>query len=152
MEKNESVGGIPEVLSSALTLSTPLASMSKMTLICGTPRGAGGMPVSSNLPSKLLSRVRDRSPSYTCAAGIAQSGSASGRRQLHSGQRWQAQMARVPGTVLLRHSSPGRGRKNGTGKQCLGGGFPHPRSTTARPDSNAHPANFNMLLSSKLIQ
>ena len=35
---------------------------------CGTPRGAGGMPVSSNLPSRLLSRVRARSPSYTCGA------------------------------------------------------------------------------------
>lgn len=36
-----------------------------LTLICGTPRGAGGMPVSSNLPSRLLSLVRVRSPSYT---------------------------------------------------------------------------------------
>ena len=32
----------------------PLASMSKATSICGMPRGAGGMPVSWNLPSDLL--------------------------------------------------------------------------------------------------
>ncbi|KAJ8425770.1 hypothetical protein Cgig2_014884 [Carnegiea gigantea] len=46
------------VLSSAETFRIPLASMSKQTLIWGTPLGAGGMPESSNLPSKLLSRVR----------------------------------------------------------------------------------------------
>ena len=57
--------GAPVVLSSADTLRMPLASMSKTTLICGTPRGAGGMPDSSNLPSRLLSFVRERSPSYT---------------------------------------------------------------------------------------
>lgn len=33
---------------------------------CGTPPGAGGIPVKWNLPSRLLSRVRDLSPSYTC--------------------------------------------------------------------------------------
>ena len=33
----------------------PLASMSKVTSICGTPRGAGAMPVSSKVPSGLLS-------------------------------------------------------------------------------------------------
>jgi hypothetical protein len=32
----------------------PLASMSNATSTCGTPRGAGGMPVSWNLPSDLL--------------------------------------------------------------------------------------------------
>merc|ERR1712164_120934 len=42
-------------LSSAVTLSTPLASTSKVTSTWGTPRGAGGMPPSSNLPSRLLS-------------------------------------------------------------------------------------------------
>jgi len=36
----------------------PLASRSKVTSICGTPRGAGGIPVSSNLPRRLLSLVR----------------------------------------------------------------------------------------------
>jgi hypothetical protein len=63
----------PVVLSSADTFRMPLASMSNTTLICGTPRGAGGMPLSSNLPSRLLSRVRDRSPSYTCPAPCSQS-------------------------------------------------------------------------------
>mmetsp|Transcript_22411 Transcript_22411/g.42738 ORF Transcript_22411/g.42738 Transcript_22411/m.42738 type:complete len:337 (-) Transcript_22411:604-1614(-) len=55
----------PVVLSSADTLRIPLASMSKHTLIWGTPRGAGGIPDSSNLPKRLLSRVRERSPSNT---------------------------------------------------------------------------------------
>ncbi|KAJ0926492.1 hypothetical protein HanRHA438_Chr04g0171821 [Helianthus annuus] len=55
----------PVVLSSADTFKIPFASMSKQTVICGTPRGAGGMPDSSNFPNKLLSRVRVRSPSYT---------------------------------------------------------------------------------------
>ena len=35
---------LPVALSLALTLRMPLASMSKVTSICGTPRGAGGMP------------------------------------------------------------------------------------------------------------
>jgi hypothetical protein len=33
------------------TWRMPLASISKVTSICGTPRGAGGMPVKSNLPN-----------------------------------------------------------------------------------------------------
>ncbi len=33
-----------------VTWRIPLASISKVTSICGTPRGAGGMPVKSNLP------------------------------------------------------------------------------------------------------
>lgn len=41
----------------------PLASISNTTSIWGTPRGAGGIPVRSNLPSRLLSRVNLRSPS-----------------------------------------------------------------------------------------
>ncbi|KAF3791347.1 NAD-specific glutamate dehydrogenase [Nymphaea thermarum] len=45
----------PAVLSSAETFRIPLASMSKQTLIWGTPLGAGGMPDSSNFPSRLLS-------------------------------------------------------------------------------------------------
>ncbi|ETE67606.1 hypothetical protein L345_06605, partial [Ophiophagus hannah] len=57
---------LPVLLSTADTLRIPLASMSKVTSIWGTPRGAGGMPVNSNLPSKLLSLVMARSPSYTC--------------------------------------------------------------------------------------
>jgi len=43
----------------------PLASMSKVTSICGTPRGIGGMPDRLNSPSLLLSLVRERSPSKT---------------------------------------------------------------------------------------
>ena len=40
----------------------PFASMSKVTSICGMPRGAGAMPVSSKVPRALLSRVNSRSP------------------------------------------------------------------------------------------
>jgi hypothetical protein len=40
----------------------PLASMSKVTSTCGTPRGAGGMPTRSNWPSSLLSAAISRSP------------------------------------------------------------------------------------------
>ena len=49
-------------LSLAVTLTMPLASMSKVTSICGTPRGAGGMPTRSNWPSALLSAAISRSP------------------------------------------------------------------------------------------
>ena len=55
----------PVDLSSADTFKIPFASISKHTLICGTPLGAGGMPCNSNLPNKLLSLVRERSPSKT---------------------------------------------------------------------------------------
>ena len=40
----------------------PLASMSKVTSICGTPRGAGGRSTSWNLPSVLLNCAISRSP------------------------------------------------------------------------------------------
>ena len=40
----------------------PFASMSNVTSICGTPRGAGGMPSRLKLPSDLLSRAILRSP------------------------------------------------------------------------------------------
>nr|CAH7745113.1 unnamed protein product [Callosobruchus chinensis] len=40
--------------STAVTFKMPLASMSKVTSIWGTPLGAGGMPVNSNLPSRLV--------------------------------------------------------------------------------------------------
>ena len=53
---------LPVPLSLAETCTMPLASMSKVTSICGTPRGAGAMPVSSNVPSGLLSRANSRSP------------------------------------------------------------------------------------------
>ena len=48
---------LPVPLSSADTWRMPFASISKVTSIWGTPRGAGGMPVSSNLPSRWLSCV-----------------------------------------------------------------------------------------------
>ncbi len=47
---------LPVALSLAETCRMPLASMSKVTSICGMPRGAGGMPVSWNLPMVRLSR------------------------------------------------------------------------------------------------
>lgn len=53
---------LPVVLSAAETFRIPLASMSKVTSIWGTPRGAGGIPLNSNLPKRLLSLVRARSP------------------------------------------------------------------------------------------
>ena len=43
----------------------PLASMSNVTSICGTPRGAGGMPTSWKRPSVRLSRASCRSPCST---------------------------------------------------------------------------------------
>mmetsp|Transcript_37007 Transcript_37007/g.62319 ORF Transcript_37007/g.62319 Transcript_37007/m.62319 type:complete len:388 (+) Transcript_37007:1130-2293(+) len=52
-------------LSLADTLTMPLASMSKVTSICGTPRGAGGTPTRSNCPSSLLSAAISRSPCST---------------------------------------------------------------------------------------
>mmetsp|Transcript_27246 Transcript_27246/g.83987 ORF Transcript_27246/g.83987 Transcript_27246/m.83987 type:complete len:250 (+) Transcript_27246:136-885(+) len=56
---------LPVPLSSADTCRMPFASISNVTSICGTPRGAGGMDVSSNLPRRWLSFVMDRSPSKT---------------------------------------------------------------------------------------
>ena len=52
-------------LSLAVTLRIPLASMSKVTSICGTPRGAGGMPSSRKVASFLLSADISRSPCST---------------------------------------------------------------------------------------
>ena len=49
-------------LSSALTLIIPLASISNVTSICGTPLGAGGIPSRWNLPIVLLSLAIGRSP------------------------------------------------------------------------------------------
>ena len=45
---------LPVPRSFADTLMIPFASMSKVTSICGMPRGAGGIPTSWNLPSVLL--------------------------------------------------------------------------------------------------
>src|SRR5206468_7483103 len=53
---------LPVALSLAETLTMPLASMSKVTSTCGTPRGAGGKPTRSNWPRILLSAAISRSP------------------------------------------------------------------------------------------
>jgi hypothetical protein len=45
---------LPVALSRAVTCRMPFASMSNVTSTCGMPRGAGGMPVSWNLPIVLL--------------------------------------------------------------------------------------------------
>ena len=47
------------------TCTMPLASMSKVTSICGMPRGAGGRSTSWNLPSVLLNCDISRSPCST---------------------------------------------------------------------------------------
>ena len=52
-------------LLTTLTFKMPLASTSKVTSICGMPRGAGGIPSSVNLPSDLLSAAIGRSPCST---------------------------------------------------------------------------------------
>src|SRR5690348_10782865 len=46
---------LPVALSLALTLTMPLASMSKVTSTCGTPRGAGGMPSRDRKSTRLNS-------------------------------------------------------------------------------------------------
>ena len=56
---------LPEALSLAETLRIPSAVTSKDTSICGTPRGAGGIPVNSKVPRELLSLVKVLSPSKT---------------------------------------------------------------------------------------
>ena len=53
---------LPVALSWADTCTMPLASMSKVTSICGMPRGAGGRSTSWNLPSVLLYIAISRSP------------------------------------------------------------------------------------------
>jgi len=52
-------------LSVAVTFKIPLASISNVTSIYGTPLGAGGIPSKLNLPSKWLSFVIGLSPSNT---------------------------------------------------------------------------------------
>ena len=56
---------LPVPLSTAVTLIIPLASMSKVTSICGTCLGAGGIPSKWNLPIVLLSAAIDLSPCKT---------------------------------------------------------------------------------------
>ena len=55
----------PVALSFADTFRIPLASMSKLTSICGTPRGAGGSPSKWKRPIVLLSFAKGRSPCNT---------------------------------------------------------------------------------------
>ena len=53
---------LPVARSLARTSTIPLASMSNVTSIWGTPRGADGIPSRMNLPSVLLSLANSRSP------------------------------------------------------------------------------------------
>ena len=52
----------PVPKSLAPTSNIPFASMSKVTSICGIPRGAGGIPDKINLPRLLLSAAISLSP------------------------------------------------------------------------------------------
>ena len=56
---------LPVALSLADTFSIPLASISKVTSICGTPLGAGGISANWNLPIVLLSVAIGLSPCNT---------------------------------------------------------------------------------------
>mmetsp|Transcript_7850 Transcript_7850/g.21819 ORF Transcript_7850/g.21819 Transcript_7850/m.21819 type:complete len:367 (-) Transcript_7850:808-1908(-) len=59
------VCSLPVPRSLAETFRMPLASMSNVTSICGTPRGAGGTPSSRKVPRILLSFANCRSPCRT---------------------------------------------------------------------------------------
>jgi hypothetical protein len=48
----------------------PLASMSKVTSICGTPAAPAGCPSRWNRPSVRLSRASGRSPCSTCTSTL----------------------------------------------------------------------------------
>ena len=56
---------LPVALSLADTWRMPLASMSKVTSICGMPRGAGAIPSRLNWPRLLLPEAIGRSPCRT---------------------------------------------------------------------------------------
>jgi len=56
---------LPVPLSTAETFKIPLASISKVTSIYGTPLGAGGIPSRLNFPKRWLSLVIPLSPSKT---------------------------------------------------------------------------------------
>ena len=56
---------LPVPRSLALTFTMPLASISKVTSICGTPLLAGGIPSRRNWPSVLLSLANCLSPCTT---------------------------------------------------------------------------------------
>ena len=55
----------PVPRSFADTFTIPLASISNVTSICGTPRGAGAIPSSLNCPRDLLSLANCLSPCTT---------------------------------------------------------------------------------------
>jgi len=55
-------------MSFAVTFNIPLASMSKVTSIWGTPLGEGGIPSKWNLPKVLLSTAIGLSPCSTCTS------------------------------------------------------------------------------------
>ena len=59
---------LPVPMSFADTFTMPLASISNVTSICGTPRGAGAMPLSWNRPRVLLYCAISRSPCKTCTS------------------------------------------------------------------------------------
>ena len=61
---------LPVPRSFAETCTMPFASMSKLTSICGTPRGAGAMPASWKRPSVLLYCAISRSPWRTCTSTL----------------------------------------------------------------------------------
>ena len=61
---------LPLPLSLAETWRMPLASISKVTSIWGTPRGAGRIPLRLKLCRDLLSLTRSRSPRRTCTVTV----------------------------------------------------------------------------------
>src|SRR5580700_3124425 len=66
---------LPVALSFAVTFKMPLASISNVTSICGTPRGAGGMPLSLNFARVRFCAASGRSPcrtwtSTSCRASV----------------------------------------------------------------------------------
>ena len=61
---------LPVSKSRALTFTMPLASMSKVTSICGTPAHARLMPRSMKLPMSLLSLASSRSPCNTLISTV----------------------------------------------------------------------------------
>ena len=81
-------------LSLAATWTMPLASMSKVTSICGVPRGAGGRLISWNLPRVLLNCDISRSP---CRTWISTDGWLSSA-VVNTSERWM-------GMVVLRSMS-----------------------------------------------
>src|SRR3954453_8233667 len=62
---------LPVPRSLAVTWMIPLGSMWKVTSIWGSPRGAGGIPVSWNLPRLLLPLAISRSPCRTGLSALA---------------------------------------------------------------------------------